>query len=528
MTIAQTLVSQFPTASSPTIEHGLAKATKNALAQVHSAYSALNPASHDAFVSSCKHLPGGNTRTVLHANPFPLTFASGNGCKLTSLDGHTYIDFLGEFTAGIYGHNNSAIRGAIDKALDLGWSFGGNNIYEKELAQLVCERFQPTIELVRFTNSGTEANMMAVATAMAWTGKKKILVFQGGYHGATLSFRAPPVGLTPKSVNLPHEWVIGTYNDIDKTQAVLSSIPADSLAAILVEPMLGSAGAIPGNLPFLQFLRSYALSHNALLIFDEVMTSRLSYRGLGHKLGIRPDMMTLGKWVGGGMSFGAFGGRADVMALFDPTKQGSLAHAGTFNNNVVSMAAGCAGCRLLNEETTSRLNELGENMKEKVQDAIDKVLNSHSQKRLDLQNDLSKGIPIPPSSSLHLKYCNSRTPGTSKTPSGHALEDLQISTKDTEFSHGLATPGNTSPPSPTPKTPTSAMYISGIGSILAMHLPSPELQSLFYHHMLSKGIYLAERGFMALNIKLGMAEVEEFVTSTGDFVEKHAELILGC
>ncbi len=397
---------QFPMAPSPQIEQELTKATKDALAQAHSAYSTLNPTSQDAFVSSCKHLPGGNTRTVLHANPFPLTFASGNGCTLTSLDGNTYIDFLGEFTAGIYGHNDSTIRGAINEALDRGWSLGGNNTYEKELAKLVCERFQPTMELVRFTNSGTEANMMAVATAMAWTGKKKILVFQGGYHGATLSFRAPPVGLTQQSVNLPHEWVIGTYNDIAKTQAVLSTIPADSLAAILVEPMLGNAGAIPGSLPFLKFLRSYASSHNALLIFDEVMTSRLSYRGLGHKLGIRPDMMTLGKWVGGGMSFGAFGGRADIMALFDPTKQGSLAHAGTFNNNVVSMAAGCAGCKVLNEETTSQLNELGENMKEKVQGAIDKVLNAYSQKTLDLADGVSKGIHLPHTSSLHLKNCN--------------------------------------------------------------------------------------------------------------------------
>ena len=389
MTIAQTPMPQSPQASSPKIEHEPTQATKDALAQAHSIYSSLNPASHDAFVSSCKHLPGGNTRTVLHANPFPLTFASGNGCTLTSLDGNTYIDFLGEFTAGIYGHNDSAIRGAINESLDRGWSLGGNNTYEKELAKLVCERFQPTMELVRFTNSGTEANMMAVATALAWTGKKKILVFQGGYHGATLSFRAPPVGLTQKSVNLPHEWVIGTYNDIDKTEAVLSSIPTDSLAAILIEPMLGSAGAIPGSLPFLQFLRSYASSHNALLMFDEVMTSRLSYRGLGHKLGIRPDIMTLGKWVGGGMSFGAFGGRADIMALFDPTKQGSLAHAGTFNNNVVSMAAGCAGCKLLNEETTNRLSDLGETLKEKVQGAIDKGLNADSQKGFAIADGVS-------------------------------------------------------------------------------------------------------------------------------------------
>ena len=347
---------------------------QDALAKAHSSYTHLNPISLQAHQSACQHQPGGNTRTVLHTNPFPITFASGNGCTLTSLDGHTYTDFLGEYTAGVYGHNNATIRTAIDEALSRGWSLGGNNVYEKELAKQVCERFTPTMQLVRFTNSGTEANMMAVATAVAWTGRRKILVFRGGYHGATLSFRDPPIGPVTKSVNLPHEWVVGTYNDIAQTEEVLSALPPESLAAILVEPMLGNAGAIPGSLPFLQFLRSYSSSHGALLIFDEVMTSRLSYRGLGYKLGIQPDLMTLGKWLGGGMSFGAFGGRRDIMDMYDPTKSGSLAHAGTFNNNVISMAAGCAGCKVLDEKTTNRLNDLGELMKKMVTDVIDKRL----------------------------------------------------------------------------------------------------------------------------------------------------------
>ncbi len=357
------------------LEHPkLTQVSQDALAEAHAEYTLLNPSSLQAHQLARKNLPGGNTRTVLHANPFPITFASGNGCTLTSLDHHTYTDFLGEYTAGIYGHNNATIRTAIHDALARGWSLGGNNVYEKELANLVCERFAPTMELVRFTNSGTEANMMAVATAMAWTGRKKILVFRGGYHGATLSFRNAPKDMTTKSVNLPHEWVIGTYNDIAQTEQVLAALPPKSLAVILVEPMQGNAGAIPGSLPFLQFLRSYASSHGALLIFDEVMTSRLSYRGLGHALGIKPDLMTLGKWVGGGMSFGAFGGRRDIMDMYDPTKSGGLAHAGTFNNNVISMAAGCAGCKVLNEDTTNRLNELGGRLKEMVTDVIDKNL----------------------------------------------------------------------------------------------------------------------------------------------------------
>lgn len=373
----------------------LIAAAQDGLKQAHAIYSEHNPLSHQAYESSCKDLPGGNTRTVLHALPFPLTFASGSGCTLTSVDGHTYTDFLGEYTAGIYGHNNPTIRAAVDGALDHGWSFGGNNMHEKELARLVCERFSPTMELVRFTNSGTEANMMAVATAIAWTGRKKILVFDKGYHGATLSFRAVPEGKATKTINLPHEWVIGEYNNIVATEKALSNLPAGSLAAIIVEPMLGSGGAIPGSLHFLHFLRSYSTSLGALLIFDEVMTSRLAYSGLGHKLGIQSDLMTLGKWVGGGMSFGAFGGRRDIMGMFDP-RSGMLAHAGTFNNNVLSMAAGCAGCKLLDMDTTNWLNCLGEELKASVQD----VINSHLAPQVPLTNrdakDVSKGNVVFP------------------------------------------------------------------------------------------------------------------------------------
>lgn len=448
------------------------KAAMEALTDLHQTFTHENPASRRIHEKSCEYLPGGNTRTVLHTLPFPLTFHKGYGQRLVSVDGHTYTDFLSEFTAGIFGHNNSTIRAAIDKALDGGWSFGGINAYEQELAHAVCDRFSPTMELVRFTNSGTEANMMAVAAAVAWTGRKKILVFEKGYHGATLSFRTAPAH-GEKNVNMPHEWVFGSYNDIDKTKTALSAIPSHSLAAILVEPMLGSGGAIPGDQSFLRFLRSYASTARALLIFDEVMTSRLSYRGLGHKLNIRPDLMTLGKWVGGGMSFGAFGGRRDIMAMFDP-RSGSLGHAGTFNNNIISMAAGCAGCKVLDEETTNKINALGEEMKLIVNHVILGYLKSEEMEQSDNSNS---------------------------TMNGHAT-------------HG--------------KSP--AMWVSGMGSILAIHFaPSPSqstLQSLFYHHMLTEGIYLAERGFIALNVELQLKDLQSFTEAVETFLYKYGSFLV--
>ena len=529
-------LTQVPSSES---EHlGLIRGSKDAVVEAHSVYTRLNQSSLKAHEAARQYQPGGNTRTVLHTDPFPITFASGNGCTLTSLDGHVYTDFLGEYTAGIYGHNNAIIRTAIDEALSRGWSFGGNNTYEKELARLVCERFAPTMELVRFTNSGTEANMMAVATALAWTGRTKILVFRGGYHGATLSFRHSPKGPATKSVNLPHEWVVGTYNDVAQTEEVLSALPPKSLAAILVEPMLGNAGAIPGSLPFLRFLRSCASSNEALLIFDEVMTSRLSYHGLGHKLGIRPDLMTLGKWVGGGMSFGAFGGRSDIMEMYDPRKSGGLAHAGTFNNNVISMAAGCAGCKVLDEETTNRLNGLGERLKETVTDVIEKHLYSGLPRTMNGANGESlKGNEC--ISAVQEMFNHSRKLSRSIFESArNSMIDLALG-PDHTLTNGTtdaATKGSTNGTHSQPEhhklsngpTIECPMHMSGIGSILAMHFPpsSPHLQSLFHHHMLSKGIYLAERGFIALNIELGMNEVEKFVEATGEFVERWRDVLL--
>ena len=285
----------------------------------------------------------------------PSHAARGAGCG--TLDGHAYIDFLGEFTAGIYGHSHPAIRAAIVGALDRGLNLAGHTAMEAELARLVCDRF-PSVELVRFTNSGTEANLMAIALAIAATGRRKIMVFSGAYHGGLLTF---PGGRSP--VNVPHDFVVAPYNDADGAVRLIT----DELAAILVEPMMGSAGCIPGDPAFLAALREGASRVGALLIFDEVMTSRLAPGGRQQSLGIAPDLTTLGKYVGGGMSFGAFGGRRDLMARFDPRAPNALPHAGTFNNNVLTMAAGVAGLtEAYTPEAAIALNARGDALRERL------------------------------------------------------------------------------------------------------------------------------------------------------------------
>jgi len=329
-----------------------------ALAEAEEAYRASNPKSLARHLDACAVMPGGNTRSAIHVDPFPLTIVRGEGARLWDLDGHEYVDFLSEFTAGIYGHSHPAIRGAIEAALDGGLNFGAHNALEARFAAAICARF-PSIELVRFTNSGTEANLMAVSATRAITGRPKILVFAGGYHGGVFYFRGHGSAL-----NAPFDYLLGPYNDLSGAEELVRPHRAE-LAAILVEPMQGTTGCIPAERAFLAGLRALADETGALLIFDEVMTSRLAPGGLQEAHGILPDLTTLGKYVGGGMSFGAFGGRADVMERFDPRRPDALQHAGTFTNNVLTMSAGLTGLtELYTPERARALNDFGDRLRQ--------------------------------------------------------------------------------------------------------------------------------------------------------------------
>ncbi|AWB33107.1 aspartate aminotransferase family protein [Orrella marina] len=329
-------------------------AQNHALEQAHERYRNRNPLSLAQHQKAAKVMPGGNTRTVLFSDPFPITLVCSQGCQVTSIDGDTYIDYLGEFTAGLYGHSDPVIRQAVVDALDSGWVRGGHIPQEETLASLICSRF-PSVEMVRFTNSGTEANLYAISTACAVTGRSKVMVFEGGYHGGVLMF-----GATPSPIVAPYEFVRAPYNDWEGTEALLRA-NADDLACVLIEPMQGSAGCIVAEPAFLQAIRDWTTANDVVLIFDEVMTSRLSGGGLQQLHGITPDMTTLGKYIGGGFSFGAFGGRQDLMQIYDPLQPGYVAHAGTFNNNVFTMSAGAAGLsQVYTQEAATALNQRGD------------------------------------------------------------------------------------------------------------------------------------------------------------------------
>jgi len=307
---------------------------ENAIEDARRRYKAANPLSDEAEENALQYLPGGNTRSVLHYEPFPLTMVSGEGAELTDLDDHRYVDFVGEYSAGLFGHSDPRIIAAIVEALDAGIAMGAPMKYERVLAGLLCDRY-PALEQVRFCNSGTEANLMALTTACAVTGRKKLLAFRESYHGGVIKF---PGGRC--ELNVPYDFVLADFNDIEGTAALIRGL-GDELAAVIVEPVLGAGGNIPGNQKFLNMLRQRTEEVGALLIFDEIKTARLGAAGVQGMLDFTPDLTTVGKFIAGGLPTGAFGGRADLMARYDPRHGRGWNHAGTFNNNVCSMAAGC-------------------------------------------------------------------------------------------------------------------------------------------------------------------------------------------
>ncbi|WP_421993751.1 aspartate aminotransferase family protein [Roseococcus sp.] len=338
-----------------------------ALAEARESYVAARPKSAAAYERAKKVMPGGNTRSTLYYSPFPTAMESGEGCYLKDIDGHDYLDLCGEYTAGIFGHSEARIVKAIEGAIGRGLNLAAAGERESVFAAIICARF-PSIELVRFTNSGTEANLFAFSAARAFTGRQRLLAMNGGYHGGMMTFAG---GGSP--VNAPFPVTLAPYNDIEATRALIRE-HKDELACILIEPMIGAGGCIPASREFLQMLRDEATAHGIVLTFDEVMTSRHSAGGLQKLHGITPDLTTLGKYIAGGMSFGAFGGRADIMGMYDPANPKALPHGGTFNNNVLSMSAGIVAMgEIFTEETSEALRARGDG----VRDALNAICAKH-------------------------------------------------------------------------------------------------------------------------------------------------------
>lgn len=321
-----------------------------------------NPRSRAEHERARAVLPGGNTRTILYHAPFPLTFVEGDGGTLIDADGHQYVDLVGDYTAGLLGHSEKRVHAAVAEALATNTSVGGVHPYEIRFAELVCNRFGH--QRVRFTNSGTEANLFALTLSRVITGRSTIMVMHGGYHGGVFYYAH---GNAPW--NAPFPTVVAPYNDLEACEALINDYGPD-LAAVIVEPMLGS-GCVPADARFLTGLANAARQAGAIFITDEVMTSRHGPRGLADLLGVRPDMATFGKYFAGGFSFGAFAGRADLLDRLDAAKADSMPHAGTFNNNVATMSAGCVVLsEIFTSDTAVSLTARGDELRSRIDDVL--------------------------------------------------------------------------------------------------------------------------------------------------------------
>jgi glutamate-1-semialdehyde 2,1-aminomutase len=330
-------------------------------------YTRQTRASRTLWERALGSLPGGNSRTTIFHDPYPVYLVSGDGCRVIDVDGVERIDFINNYTSLILGHCHPSVVNAVQSQAARLMSAAAPSELEVELAERIRERL-PSVELVRFANSGTEATMLAIRAARAFTGRTKIAAFAGGYHGshdyaATISAGGQGWGI-PEAVAA--SLVTASFNDPEATRAALEPY-LDDLAAVIVEPVLGSGGVIPATDGFLSFLRELTAEVGALLVFDEVISFRIGYNGAQGRYGIAPDLTTLGKIIGGGLPVGAFGGRADVMELFDPRSERQIGHGGTFNANPLSMAAGLATLAELTPQRYAELEGLAGDLKEKLE-----------------------------------------------------------------------------------------------------------------------------------------------------------------
>lgn len=332
------------------------------------------------FQRALNVMPGGNSRTTVWHSPHPLYAASGSGCRLSDVDGKTYLDMLNNYTSMIHGHAHPVVAEAVRRQLDLGTCFAMPTEQEVVLAELLCERV-PGFENVRFTNSGSEAVMMALKAARAHTGRPKIAKCEGAYHGsydfAEVSLDAAPESWgnadprsvaytagTPKSVL--DDVIVIPFNIVDETERILRA-HAGELACVLIDPMPNRAGLIPATPEYLEMLRRVTTETGMLLVFDEVISFRLGHAGAQGEFGVTPDLTTIAKIIGGGFPIGAVAGSARVMAVFDPRNGKPLApHGGTFNANPISMVAGTAAMELLTPAEFDRLNALGQRARDGI------------------------------------------------------------------------------------------------------------------------------------------------------------------
>jgi glutamate-1-semialdehyde 2,1-aminomutase len=344
----------------------------NVLAQITDEYRSRTKMSYRLHQEAKEVFPGGDTRNVTFFKPHPSFMELGKGCRLWDVDGNEIIDFQNNYTSLIHGHAHPDVVEAVQEQIARGSVYSAPFAKQTELAGIICSRV-PSVDKIRFTNSGTEATMHAVRGARAYTGRTKIVKIEGGYHGSSDTFEASvepdmskvgdinnPIAVAD-SKGVPKETVeqaiIVPFNNIEVTKRLIEE-NHDDIAAFIIEPIMGSAGMLEPSREYLAFIREITQTYGIVLIFDEVVTFRLTTGGAQLYNGISPDMTAFGKIIGGGIPIGAFGGKEDIMRMYDPTAK-MMYHSGTFNGNAISMAAGIAALNAYGEREVDHVNRLG-------------------------------------------------------------------------------------------------------------------------------------------------------------------------
>ena len=342
--------------------------------QYEEMYRSKTPASYQMNLEAQSYLPGGDSRSTIYYSPYPQFFVRGEGCWLYDADGNRFLDFTGNHTSLILGYGDPQVRQALIDQLQLGTCFPGPTEPQIRLARLICQR-TPSVDLVRFTNSGTEATMNAIRAARAFTGRSKVVKAEGAFHGThdvmevSIAPNLEQAGPSHQPHSVPHvegipddvfdDVMIIPFNDPEDARRIIET-HAGQVGCVIVEPVMGAAGMIPATKEYLETLREVTRRVGALLIFDEVITYRLAQGGAQEYYGVIPDLTCFGKMIGGGLPLGAFGGREHVMALFDPSQgRPAIHHGGSLNANPLSLVAGAATLEQLTPAEYEKLAYLG-------------------------------------------------------------------------------------------------------------------------------------------------------------------------
>jgi glutamate-1-semialdehyde 2,1-aminomutase len=383
-------------------------------------YLARTPRSRELFERAARSIPGGSTRTTVFSDPYPPFLVRGEGKHTWDVDGNRYTDLLMNYTSLILGHAPPEVVAAVSAQVARGSAFAAPTELEVELAEELRRRL-PALERVRFVNSGTEATMFAIRAARAFTGRQLFGRFEASYHGTHDGVAVGPGipdAISGLSVELP-------WDSIEGVERALAGRERD-VAAIIIEPVQGAGGIRAASVPFLRALRELTTRHGIVLIFDEIIAFRVSASGAQGLFGVAPDLTTLGKIIGGGYPLAAFGGREEIMGLFDARRSGSLPHGGTFNGNPVGAAAGLATLRTLTPEVYGRLGALGGRLARDLRARLDEAGIPHDVAQVESLYQIRLGVGTPAALFLGLLVAGfhvaPRGMGTISTP----LDDADV------------------------------------------------------------------------------------------------------